>query len=63
MDVSSPALNAISGQMNGDAVGLSVLKKALTVQAQGAAALVKALPQPAANNLPSHLGQSVDTTA
>lgn len=65
MDVSSSALNSISSQMTGDAVGLSVLKKALSVQAQGAAALVNALPQPAkaSANLPPHLGQNVDTTA
>jgi hypothetical protein len=45
-------------------VGITVLKKALDVQATNAAALLRALPpvqQPA--NLPRHLGQNVNTTA
>jgi hypothetical protein len=65
MDVSSSALAAVSSQMTGDAVGMSVLKKALNAQTQGAAALINALPKPAAGgvSLPSHLGQNVNTTA
>lgn len=65
MDVSNSALAAVSSQMTGDAVGMSVLKKALSVQAQGAVALVNAVPKPvtSAPNLPSHLGQNVNTTA
>jgi hypothetical protein len=65
MDVSNSALAAVSNQMTGDAVGMSVLKKALSVQAQGAVALVNAVPKAVASapNLPSHLGQNVNTTA
>ncbi len=65
MDVSRSALTAVSGQMTGDAVGMSVLKKALNVQAQSAAAMIGALPKPpaATAGLPSHLGQNVNTTA
>lgn len=43
------------------AVGVAVLKKALDVQASGAAALINAIPMP--QNLPSNLGQNVNTTA
>jgi len=65
MEASSSALNSISTQKAGDAVGVSVLKKALDVQAQGAAALINALPQQAngSSSLPPHLGKNVNTTA
>lgn len=47
-----------------DAVGLSVLKKAINVQASTATALVEALPPATpANNLPPHLGRNINTTA
>lgn len=42
----SSASNATSGSV-GDAASLLVLRKALDVQASGAAALLEALPQPA----------------
>lgn len=45
------------------AVGIAVLKKAIDVQASSAAALLEALPPATAPNLPSHLGQNVNTTA
>lgn len=63
MDVSAiaAAANAFSAAQVGDAVQVSVLKKALDAEAQGAVALVNALPEPA--RLPSHLGQNVNTTA
>lgn len=63
MDVSAiaAATNAFSAAQVGDAVQISVLKKAQEVEAQGAVALVNALPEPA--GLPSHLGQNVNTTA
>lgn len=41
-------------------VGISVLKKALDIESNTAAALIQALPSP---NLPAHLGNSVNTTA
>lgn len=61
----STALTSVTGQSTGDAVGLSVLKKALDLQAQNAAALISALPQPQKDsaNLPPNLGQNVNTTA
>jgi hypothetical protein len=44
-------------------VGITVLKKALDVQATNAAALLQALPPVQPANLPRHLGQNVNTTA
>ena len=63
MDVSSVAsLSSSVAQMKtGDAVGISVLKKAMEIEAQGALQLLQALP-PAANN-PPHLGNKVDVRA
>lgn len=57
------ALAAISGQRVGDAIGISVLKKALQIEAAGALALIEALPQAPSVNLPAHLGQNINTTA
>ncbi|HZW24897.1 MAG TPA: YjfB family protein [Gallionella sp.] len=49
---------------SGDAVGLSVLKKAIDIEAQSAMALIAALPQPPQPaNLPPHLGRNINTTA
>jgi hypothetical protein len=63
MEVSSVA--SLSGQVAqmklGDAVGISVLKKAIDIEAQGVLQLLRALPQPASN--PPHLGNGVDVTA
>ena len=56
------AANAFSTAQVGDAESATVLKKALEVEAQGAAALVNALSRPAAN-LPAHLGQNINTVA
>lgn len=63
MDVSAiaAAANAFSAAKVGDAVQVSVLKKAMEAEAQGAAALINALPEPA--KLPSNLGQNINTTA
>jgi len=64
MDISSIASLASStaSMTTGDAVGLSVLKKAMDIQAAGALALIQALPALPAPSLP-HLGQSINTTA
>lgn len=43
-------------------IGVAVLKKAMDVQAQGAMALIQAIP-PAPANLPANLGQNVNVTA
>lgn len=45
------------------AIGVAVLKKAMDVQASSATALLEALPPATSANLPSHLGQNVNTTA
>jgi len=60
MDVSNVAsLSSSVAQMKvGDSVGISVLKKAMEIEAQGALQLLQALPQPASN--PPNLGNSVD---
>jgi len=45
-------------------IGYAVLKRAQDVQASSAQALIEAIPPaPAAANLPSHLGQNINTTA
>ena len=64
MDVSAvaTAANQFSAAQVGDGSQTLVLKKALDVEAQTAAALIDAVPQPSAT-LPSHLGQNINTTA
>lgn len=63
MDITGSIPNALSGQAAGDAVGVTVLKKALDQEAQNGMALINAIPQPQQQNLPSHLGKNVNTTA
>lgn len=67
MDISgASSISTLSGQATGESAGNRVLKKALDIQAQGAAALINALPQPsisASANLPPHLGQNINTKA
>lgn len=46
-----------------DVVGMSVLKKAIDIEAQSAMALINAIPQPQSTNLPPNLGQNINTTA
>ena len=63
------AVNLVSGAnaalgnaaASNQAVGIAVLKKAIDLQAQGAAQLIQALPQMPAN--PPHLGNHVNTFA
>ena len=61
----STALASMAGQSTGDAVGVSVLKKAIQIEAQNAQQLIDALPQPekTTNHLPPNLGQNINTTA
>lgn len=49
----------------GDSVGMAVLKKAISIEAQNALSLIAAIPQPVpqGTNLPPHLGQNINTTA
>ena len=64
MDISSVGsiLSATSQAQTGDAVSITVLKKAIDLQAQGAMQLIESLPQPATNS-PPNLGQGVNTFA
>ncbi|MBZ0106736.1 MAG: YjfB family protein [Sulfuricella denitrificans] len=61
----STALASATGQVTGNDVGVSVLKKAMEVEAQNAVQLINAIPKPEKTtaNLPSNLGQNVNTTA
>lgn len=52
---------ALSQAKTGDAAAIMVQKKAMDLQAQSAAQLLEALPQPANN--PAHLGQTIDVKA
>jgi len=66
MDVTGIAnlATTIADTSNRTEVSYAVLKKAQDVQASSAQALIEAIPPaPAAANLPSHLGQNINTTA
>lgn len=66
MDVASiaKAATTIAETSNRVEVGYAVLKKAQDVQASSAQALIEAIPPaPGVSNLPSHLGQNINTTA
>jgi hypothetical protein len=52
---------ALSQAQLGDAVGISVLKKAMDIQEQSSLQLLQALPQQYSN--PPNLGNSVDVKA
>ncbi|GAB3251538.1 YjfB family protein [Chitinimonas naiadis] len=63
MDISSMA-SAISDQAaanTASTAAILTLRKAMDIQAQNAATLLEALPQPPSN--PAHLGNSVDVRA
>lgn len=67
MDVGSAssiasAASQMSEARTGDAVAIAVLKKAMDIQAQGAAQLIQALPPVPAVN-PPNLGNAVNTYA
>jgi len=64
MDIGNVASmsSALSQAKNSDAVSLSVLKKAMSIEAQTAAQLLQALPQHVASN-PPNLGNSIDILA
>ncbi|MDA8094071.1 MAG: YjfB family protein [Betaproteobacteria bacterium] len=62
--LSNALASQVSAQSNPSATSVVVLRKALNLEAQSAAALINALPRPTSpQNLPSHLGQNVNTTA
>lgn len=58
--------NASLAQNTSDVIGLTVLKKAINIEAQNAMALINAIPQPpqqGAANLSPYLGQNINTIA
>lgn len=61
----STALASLAGQSNGDAVGITMLKKAMDIEAQNVQQLVSSIssPEKSSVNLPKNLGQNVNTTA
>ncbi len=66
MDVTSIASVAtnLSNANTNQAISTAVLKKAIDVSAEGALALIEALPSgQSAQNLPANLGQNINTTA
>ncbi|MCE5181031.1 MAG: YjfB family protein [Betaproteobacteria bacterium] len=67
MDISSASsVNSLSGQATGESVSNIMQKKVMDMATQNAAALIDALPQPSkpsSVNLPSHLGQNINTKA
>lgn len=64
MEISSTSLSATMMTSNTQgAIGITVQKKAMDIQASSAAALLSALPPVTKPNLPPHLGQNVNTTA
>ncbi len=66
MDVSNIAsvATSMSNAKAGQEIGTAILKKAMDISAEGALALIDAIPnsQPS-QNLPSHLGKNINTTA
>lgn len=63
---STPAVQAATAAAQGpqsDALNMLVLKKALNLQAAGAAALIDALPQPPSLATSGALGRHVNTFA
>lgn len=64
MNVNMNSSSALA-QYSGDAVGMAVLKTAISIEAQGAMALIAATAPPQQNesNLPPNLGQNINVTA
>lgn len=62
MDVTNMAKLATSMAETGirQEVGVTMLKKAMDIEAASAAQLIQSLPQP---NLPPHLGNTINTKA
>ena len=65
MDVNGIAnmATSLAEVQSSQAVGIAVIKKALDMERDGAAALLNAIPPPSSVNLPEHLGQIINTTA
>ena len=58
--ITSRATSMVQSKRNQE-VSMAVFKKALDAEASAAMALVRALPSPV--NLPTNLGQNINTTA
>lgn len=66
MDVTGIAnlATTMSTVSTNQAISIAVLKKAINLSAEGALALIEAIPDNRSQqNLPPHLGQNVNTTA
>lgn len=70
MDISgvmTPAASQVAKQKVGDAVGLSVLDKAMDIEVAAASAIINSVvnqtQQIPTEKLPPHLGRNVDVTA
>lgn len=57
--------STVQAQSMSARVGVTLLKKALDIEAQSALALIAAIPRPAPtpSRLPPNLGQNINTTA
>lgn len=55
--------SSLTQQRLGQDVAVTVLKKALDIQATTAASLLSTLPPVSTTNLPPHLGQTINTVA
>ncbi|MDP2804797.1 MAG: YjfB family protein [Gallionellaceae bacterium] len=65
MDINMKNSSALI-QNSGDAVGMTVLKKSIDLEAQSALSLINAVPpvpQAGSVNFPPNLGQKINTTA
>lgn len=63
MDAISATSSSLPQSGTADDIQITVLKKAMDIQAQSAAQLVQAATQAAPSNNPPHLGKSVNTFA
>lgn len=62
-NIASVATSLSNVKMNQE-VGTAILKKAMDISAEGALALIEAIPDnQTAQNLPAHLGKNINTTA
>lgn len=65
VDINMNTSVTLAQTTSGD-IGIAVLKKAIDSEAQGAMALINAIPQPpqpSTANLPPNLGRNINTTA
>lgn len=65
MNTSTTAMASVAGQSSGDAAGVSMLKKAMEIEAKNMQQLINSTstPEKTSANLPPNLGQNVNTTA